>query len=229
MGEMAAGIAHELNQPLAAIENYAQACERRLKAETGDREKIEELVGKIKDQTHRAGNVLSRLRAMVKRQPVRMMPVDLNSVIRETVELANIESQFHDCQLNVELAPSLPAVVIDPIQIQQVVLNLIHNAIEASDAVGSDKERVVVVRTGKKSANHLEVSVADCGLGVTDVEADHMFEPFYSTKRSGLGIGLSLCRSIVNIHGGKIWHSRGPSAGTIFHFSLPVDTDESAG
>ena len=229
MGEMAAGIAHEINQPLAAIENYAQACERRLKAETVDREKIEELVEKIKDQTHRAGNVLSRLRAMVKRQPVRMMPVDLNSVIRETVELANIESQFHDCQLNVELAPSLPAVVIDPIQIQQVVLNLIHNAIEASDAVGSDKERVVVVRTGKKSANHLEVSVADCGLGVTDVEADHMFEPFYSTKRSGLGMGLSLCRSIVNIHGGKIWHSRGPSAGTIFHFSLPVDTDESAG
>jgi two-component system sensor kinase FixL len=228
MGEMAAGIAHEINQPLAAIENYAQACKKRLGAETVHQEKVEELVGKIRDQTHRAGDVLSRLRAMVKRQPVSMMPVDLNSVIQETIKLANMEAQLHDCRLSVELAPSLPVVVVDSVQIQQVGLNLIRNAIEASNAVSRDNEKVVVVKTSRNGANELEVRVTDCGLGVTDVEADHMFEPFYSTKRSGLGMGLALCRTIVNIHGGKIWHSRGPSAETIFHFSLPVDTEGSA-
>lgn len=226
MGEMAAGIAHEISQPLAAIENYARACERRLKNKTDDRIKIEELVDKIKTQAHRAGSVITRVRSLVKRQPTNMISVDLNSIIRETVELANMEAQLHDCRLALELACSLPAVVVDPIQIQQVALNLIRNAIEASDAVDGDNEKAVILRTRRSSVNELTVSVSDYGLGITDVEADHMFEPFYSTKRSGLGMGLSLCRTIVQVHGGKLWHSRGPSGETIFHFSLPVEPDE---
>lgn len=228
MGEMAAGIAHEINQPLAAIENYAQACARRLKVETGDHEKMEELVEKIKDQTHRAGKVLNRVRAMVKREPINMVSLDLNVVIQETIELAEMEAQLQDCRLSVELSRPLPAVVIDPIHIQQVMLNLIHNAIEASAGIGREKEKTVLLRTTKRDASHVEVSVADSGLGVTDIEADRLFEPFFSTKRSGLGIGLSVCQSIIAMHGGKIWHSRNPAGGTIFHFSLPVDSEEGA-
>ncbi|MFQ6022323.1 MAG: PAS domain S-box protein [Acidiferrobacterales bacterium] len=223
MGEMAAGIAHEINQPLAAIENYAQACGRRLKAGTDSREKIQGLVQKIRDQTVRAGNVLSRLRAMVKRQPIEVKVVNINSVIQETVELANVQMKFHDCRLELELTPSLPTVLVDPIQIQQVALNLIGNGMEAMGSTGRDVEKVVTVRTARTSSGGIEVSVADRGLGITDVEADHMFEPFYTTKRSGIGIGLSVCRNIISAYGGEIWYTRNPAGGAIAHFSLPAE------
>lgn len=228
MGEMAAGIAHEINQPLAAIENYAQAAEKRLQGATTTPDKIRELVIKIREQTNRAGNVLTRLRAMVKRQPVAIKQADINAVVRETIELAGMEAQLHDCRLELETEPSLPPVAIDRIQIQQVVLNLIRNALEASANIRRKKEKIVLVKTTKNSADYVEVSVTDAGLGLTDMEAERLFEPFFSTKRAGLGMGLSVSRSIIAMHGGKIWHSSSPCGGTIFHFSLPLDSEEGA-
>jgi signal transduction histidine kinase len=157
-----------------------------------------------------------------------MVSVDLNAVVQETVELANMEAQLRNCRLKIEFSRSLPAVVIDPIHIQQVALNLIRNAIEASEDVTRENEKVVLVRTTKTDTGHVEVSVADSGLGVTDMEGDRLFEPFFSTKRSGLGMGLSVCQSIIAMHDGKIWHTQNPAGGTIFHFSLPLDSEEGA-
>ncbi len=228
LGEMAASIAHEINQPLAAIETYAHACTRRLDAGTADAAKLRELVEKIRGQTSRAGNVIDRLLTMSKRHAIDITLADINQTVQATVELANMDAQLHDCELKVELNPSLPPVLVDKIQIQQVVLNLIRNAIDAMENISVAAERVVTIKTGRTSNNDVEVSVADRGLGVTEPEADYIFESFYSTKRSGVGIGLSICRKIITAYDGAIWHSRNPDGGATFHFSLPANTQGEA-
>jgi PAS domain S-box-containing protein len=228
LGEMAASIAHEINQPLAAIETYAHACTRRLDAGTADAAKLRELVEKIRGQTSRAGNVIDRLLTMSKRHAIDITLADINQTVQATVELANMDAQLHDCELKVELNPSLPSVLVDKIQIQQVVLNLIRNAIDAMENISVAAERVVTIKTGRTSNNDVEVSVADRGLGVTEPEADYIFESFYSTKRSGVGIGLSICRKIITAYDGAIWHSRNPDGGATFHFSLPANTQGEA-
>ncbi len=227
LGEMAAGIAHEINQPLAAIDSYAQACQRRLLSGIDNPEKLEELLGKIAGQAKRAGHVVSRLRAMMQRRTVEPNRTNINTLLQEVVSLAETDARLHDCRLDLKPCAVVTYVTVDAIQIQQVVLNLIRNGIEAMEKIARGNEKVIIVDATKSDADHIAVNVADCGVGVVvHSEADDVFEPFYSTKHSGMGMGLAISRNIIRAHGGEIWYSRNRACGTTFHFSLPVETSE---
>ena len=227
LGEMAAGIAHEINQPLAAIDSYARACQRRLLSGIDNPEKLEELVGKIAGQSKRAGHVVSRLRAMMQRRTVEPNRTNINMLLQEVVSLAETDARLHDCRLDLKPCAVVTYVTVDAIQIQQVVLNLIRNGIEAMEKIARGNEKVITVDATKSDADHVVVNVADRGVGVVvHSEADDVFEPFYSTKHSGMGMGLAISRNIIRAHGGEIWYSRNRAGGTTFHFSLPAETSE---
>ncbi|MCZ6732249.1 MAG: PAS domain S-box protein [Gammaproteobacteria bacterium] len=227
LGEMAAGIAHEINQPLAAIDSYARACQRRLLSDRDNPEKLEELVGKIAGQAKRAGHVVSRLRAMMQRRTVEPNRININTLLQDVVSLAETDAGLHDCRLDLKPYAPVTYVIVDAIQIQQVVLNLIRNGIEAMEKNTRGNEKVITVDATKSDADHIVVNVADRGVGVVaHSEADDVFEPFYSTKHSGMGMGLAISRNIIRAHGGEIWYSRNRAGGTTFHFSLPTETSE---
>ncbi len=227
LGEMAAGIAHEINQPLAAIDSYARACRRRLLSGIDNPEKLEELLGKIAGQAKRAGHVVSRLRAMMQRRTIEPNRTNINTILQDVVSLAETDAGFHDCRLDLKPCAPVTYVIVDAIQIQQVVLNLIRNGIEAMEKIARGNEKVITVDATKSDADHIVVNVADRGVGVVPhSEADDIFEPFYSTKHSGMGMGLAISRNIIRAHGGEIWYSRNRAGGTTFHFSLPTETSE---
>jgi signal transduction histidine kinase len=226
VGEMSAAIAHEVNQPLMAIENYALAARRRLEAgAVADGSKLRDLLDKIGAQAARAGDVLKRLRSIVKKHESEANRFDLGTLVADTLSLVEIETRLKDIRIDIIVAPDLPPVLADMVQIQQVVLNLALNGIEAMEASNvADKALRVEVRNGANDL--LVVRVIDCGDGVDSVDGEHIFEPFYSTKDMGLGVGLAICRSIVEAHGGKLWYSRDNDR-TVFQFTLPV-ADEKA-
>ncbi len=227
LGEMAAGIAHEINQPLAAIDSYARACQRRLLSGIDNPEKLEELVGKIAGQAERAGHVVSRLRAMMQRRTIEPNRTNINTLLQDVISLAETDAGFHDCRLDLKLCAVVTHVIVDAIQIQQVVLNLIRNGIEAMENIARGNEKVITIDATKSDADHIVVTVVDRGVGVVaHSEADDVFEPFYSTKHSGMGMGLAISRNIIRAHGGQIWYSRNRAGGTTFHFSLPAETSE---
>jgi len=222
VGEMSAAIAHEVNQPLMAIENYALAAHRRLKAEEGaEGNKVRELLNKIAGQAARAGDVLKRLRSIVKKHESEASCFDLGMLVHETVRLVEIESRLKDIRVEVVAASELPLVFADEVQIQQVVLNLVRNGVESmEESEVSDKTlKVEVQRLGE---HELAVRVLDRGRGVSQADRQHIFEPFYSTKDKGLGIGLAICRSIIEAHGGKLSYSLNPEGGSVFQFTLPI-------
>ena len=222
VGEMSAAIAHEVNQPLVAIANYALAARRRLGVEKeADHAKIVELLEKIGGQASRAGDVMKRLRSIVKRQESEASEVDLGKLVADTVNLVEMESRLKDIRVEVVVAGGLPPVLADDVQIQQVVLNLARNGIEAMDdpAVAEKVLRVEVANGGEHG---LVVRVVDRGRGIGTADGEHLFEPFYSTKEEGLGIGLAICRSIVEAHGGKLSHSVDAAGRTVFQFTLPT-------
>ena len=221
MGEMAGGIAHEINQPLAAIETYAQAVLRRLAGDRRDREKVVELTEKIIAQTARAGNVLSRLRAMVKKEPTRTEAANIVSVIDGVLDIARSGAVLEDCRIDTNYARSLPAVDIDPVQIQQVLLNLIHNAIEAMQEVDDTVQKVITINVETLGDDSVVVSVRDRGRGLADLDMEESFAAFQTTKPKGLGLGLSLSRTIIEAHGGRIWATQNEPKGAVFQFSLP--------
>ncbi len=227
LGEMAAGIAHEINQPLAAIDSYARACQRRQLSGIDNPEKLEELVGKIAGQAERAGHVVSRLRAMMQRRTIEPNRTNINTLLQDVISLAETDAGFHDCRLDLKLCAVVTHVIVDAIQIQQVVLNLIRNGIEAMENIARGNEKVITIDATKSDADHIVVTVVDRGVGVVaHSEADDVFEPFYSTKHSGMGMGLAISRNIIRAHGGQIWYSRNRAGGTTFHFSLPAETSE---
>jgi C4-dicarboxylate-specific signal transduction histidine kinase len=222
VGEMSAAIAHEVNQPLVAIANYALAARRRLGFEKpADYAKVVELLEKIGGQASRAGDVLKRLRSIVKRHESEASEIELGKLVTDTVSLVEMESRLKDIRIEVVVAGGLPPVLADAVQIQQVVLNLARNGIEAMDepAVAEKVLRVEVSRYGE---HELVVRVVDRGRGVDAADGEHIFEPFYSTKEQGLGIGLAICRSIVEAHGGKLSHLVDSAGRTVFQFTLPT-------
>jgi two-component system sensor kinase FixL len=215
MGEMASGLAHELNQPLTAIINYLQACRRLLPQSGTDR--IDALMQKSITQAERAGAVIQHLRRFIARGETEHHPEAIGSVIEEAAELALIGIGELGIEARIDLAEDLPPVMIDKVQIQQVVTNLLRNSV---DALGKGKG-VITIRAAR-SPDGIEIEVCDTGPGLDASVAERLFQPFVTTKPGGLGIGLSICRTIVEAHDGKLWASDNPGGGTIFHVTLPL-------
>jgi two-component system, LuxR family, sensor histidine kinase TtrS len=224
LGEMAGGLAHELNQPLAAIANYADGCELRLRGGEVDRAGLVEATRLIRQQADRAAQVIQRMRAFVrKREPVHA-PLDVNEFVQETIEFFEGLARRSGVVIDVSYAADLPIVQGDRVQLQQVVLNLLQNA---SDAMTDNEPRMrrVEVATGG-CATGVCITVADRGTGMSaDVKA-RLFEPFFTTKPNGLGIGLALCRSIIDEHGGRLEVDDTPGGGTLMRLSLPAEVSE---
>jgi PAS domain S-box-containing protein len=224
LGEMATGIAHEINQPLAAIESYTQACQRHMQARKSNPDKVEELLDKISGQAKRAGSVVSRLRAMMQRRTVNPIKIDINALLEEIVKIAEIDTRHHNCRLILKLAPSNSIIIGDDIQIQQVVLNLIRNAIDAMEDLNDEKEKKITVESKRKGSNDVMISVTDKGKGISELDATNIFEAFYTTKDHGLGMGLAICKNIIDAHGGEIDCSKTTTGGTTMYFTLPTET-----
>jgi signal transduction histidine kinase len=227
VGQMSTAIAHEVNQPLVAIKNYAVAARGRL-VRNGPLEmaKVRDLLDKIEIQASRAGDVLQSLRAMVKKHEPEMVETKIGELVAAALKLVEIESRNSSIRIEATITSDLPAVPVDGIQIQQVVLNLIHNAIEALEETRSD-DGVIKVSVVDKSKDEITVSVCDNGAGIRPENAKNIFDPFFTTKRAGLGVGLSICRAIVEAHGGRLSLITPPGGGCIFEFTLPVANGES--
>jgi C4-dicarboxylate-specific signal transduction histidine kinase len=220
MGEMATGLAHEINQPLTAIATYSQAALRMMGAPGGaDPEDLGEALKQITNQALRAGEVIKRLRAFVKNRATRTETLDVNRLIEDVQVLAESDARSNDVRLLLDLAEGVPPVSADPVQIQQVLLNLIRNAIDAlNEAPGAPREIVVRTRNGPDA---VEVEVVDRGPGIPAKVADNLFNPFYTTKATGTGLGLAISRSIIRAHLGRLGHRPTPGGGTTFYFTLP--------
>lgn len=218
MGQMGSALAHELNQPLTAIVNYLQAARRVLERERGALpERAGDALDKAAAQATRAGEIIRQLRQFVEKGQIGYRLEDVNQVVEEASALALVGAKEQDVRVMLELAPDLPAVPLDKIRIQQVVLNLVRNAIEA---MAESPERRLTIRT--RQLSEVEVSVCDTGGGLPPAVRDQLFQPFVSTKPKGMGVGLSICRSIVEAHGGRIRAEAGPGGGTTFTFTLPL-------
>ena len=221
LGELSGSMAHELNQPLTAILSNAQAAQRFLANDQVDLEELREILGDIVEQNRRAGDVLVGLRRLLKKGEVKTQPLDANDLVHEVLKLMRSELVNQSVEPLAQLSQDLPAVRGDRVQIQQVLLNLLMNASEAMK--DNDRaERQIVVRT-TACPEGVRFSVADSGPSISPEAFDRLFEPFFTTKTQGLGLGLSVCRTILSAHGGKLWaDSNGTSRGATVHFSLPA-------
>ena len=219
LGGMAAGLAHEINQPLAAIVSYARGSARRLRGGDLQPDALLEVVESITAQAVRAGAVLRRIRDFVRHHELPRERIDLCTLVREAVRFAEVEARQLGIALCVEPSGALLEVEVDVVQIEQVILNLVRNAFEATTG-RLDGAREVTIRCAR-SASGAEVTVSDTGTGVPPEAAGRLFEPFFTTKRDGLGLGLSISRSIVEAHGGKLWAAPNTPRGTTFHLELP--------
>ena len=219
LGGMAAGLAHELNQPLAAVVSYARGCARRLEQGEIPKAALLEVLEEISAQALRAGEVLRRIRDFLRGES-RREPVDLNDVVRRALRFAEAEARRAEVRLELGLSPEPLQIEVDPIQIEQVILNLVQNGFEVM-ASNNGTERVLAIGTRRLSGDTVEVSVRDTGSGVPTDVAPRLFDPFFSTKPDGLGLGLSISRTIVEAHGGRLWATPTPGArGTVFRFTL---------
>ena len=222
MGEMASGIAHELNQPLTAIMNYARAARRHLDRSEPDPAPIADLVDKAGQQAERAAEIIKRLRRFIRQDESERRLEPINAVVEEAAALALIGASDHHIELIFDLNDSLPPVLIDRIEVQQVVLNILRNAIEAFVGPGDRKIRV---STGAVGSEKVRVDIRDNGPGLAPEIADDPFRPFQTTKEDGLGIGLAISRTIIDAHGGRLWAKNLPEGGAAFCFSLPVGSE----
>jgi len=219
LGEMAGGLAHEVNQPLTAIAAYAQACLRMSGAGTLTIDDATEAVKKIDEEALRAGEIIRGLRQLVRQRESDRENCDVNELIRSAVRISAPDARLRGVGVTVQLDEGIPPVLVDAVQIQQVLLNLIRNAVESSADAGAKES--VVVRSASDSEGGVLLAVEDQGVGIPEAEEASLFRTFYTTKDSGLGLGLSISRSIVSSHGGALWFQREPGAGTTFVFTLP--------
>ena len=217
LGEMASTLAHELNQPLSAIANYLRGSLRLLTNEDVPRERLAEALDKASEQTLRAGEIIRRLRDFVSRGETERRVESLPKLIEEAGALALVGAKEHGVRVAFDLDPEVNLVLADRVQIQQVILNLIRNAIDAMDASPRRELRIAVRPDGEDMAR---IIVADTGPGVSAEVAEHLFQPFITTKRHGMGVGLSISRTIVEAHGGRIWVEETPGGGATFNFTL---------
>ncbi len=220
VGEMSAGIAHELNQPLTAVANYAQACERLLRLPDPDIGEIREALVQITDQAVRAGDIIRRLRALARNDVMRPEPTDINRLVSELTDMIQLDAKAHDAQYKLELASRLPEVEVDRAQVQQVVLNLVRNALEALAETGRTPRRVSLRTTSIDGM--VEIAVCDNGPGVSSTIASRLFAPFVTTKAHGTGLGLAMSRTIVRSHQGSLEYRPNTPVGACFVVRLPL-------
>jgi PAS domain S-box-containing protein len=226
MGQLAASVAHEVNQPIAAAVISAQAALRWLSAQPPDLKEVQQALRHIVNEGNRAAEVIERIRALIKKAPPRKEQVDINEAIRQVIELIRGEAIKHGTSVQTQLADGLQFVEGDRVQLQQVLLNLVINAIEAMSGV-SDGMRELLVSTGNADGGYVLVAVRDSGPGFALDRAELLFAPFHTTKPTGLGMGLSICRSIIEAHGGRLWAGANVPCGAVFQFTLPVHPDVS--
>ena len=221
VGEMASGIAHELNQPLAAIATYAHACDRLLGAPDADIDEVRAALKQIAEQAVRAGDIIRKLRGLARNERPQRLPSDVNSVIDELNDLINSDAGAHGVTYRHELQPNLPQVVLDSSQIQQVVMNLVHNALD-SLALAQVEARELVITTRLTPGGDVEIAVCDNGVGVHDSIKDRLFTPFCSTKPTGTGLGLPMSRTLVRAHEGALEYQPNEPRGACFNVRLPA-------
>jgi len=221
MGELAASIAQEVNQPLAAVITNASACLRWLAATPSNMAEANAAVQRVIRDANRAGEVIVGIRAFLKRGQPRKTQLQMGEIVREVVILAQGEARTHEVAMRVESTADLPPVLADQVEVQQVLLNLILNAIEAMSTV-TERARVLEVATAKHGADEVVVAVRDSGPGLDLGRMERLFDPFYTTKPDGMGMGLAISRSIIDAHGGQLWAMPNDGPGATFRFTLPV-------
>jgi two-component system sensor kinase FixL len=221
--EAGAGIAHELGQPLGAVLNYVNACVRFLTAAEGSPPGVLEGLRAAAAQAARATEIVRRWRNLVRRGAPERSPADVNRLVEESLALLNDELRRSGAALRLGLAGQLPPIWCDPVQIQQVILNLVRNALDALHEVPSGR-RALIVETAASQAGAVEVRVGDTGPGLEPEMARRLFEPFVTSKPTGMGLGLTICRTIIESHGGRLRAERNPENGVTFHFTLPTGT-----
>ncbi|QRM34321.1 PAS domain S-box protein [Microvirga sp. VF16] len=227
IGELTSSIAHEVNQPLAAIVTNANAALRWLASQPPNLAEVRATLERIVQDGHRAGAVIGRARALFRKTATITTRVDLNELIRDTVALVQGEVRRHRILLRTELAPDLPPVAGDRVQLQQVILNLVLNGLEAMKE-GAERPRELLIRSRLDETGAVLVAVHDTGVGLDPQNMERVFEAFYTTKLDGLGMGLAICRSIIEAHGGQLWASASEPWGAVFQFTLPADQDKTA-
>jgi PAS domain S-box-containing protein len=218
LAERSASIAHEINQPLAAVVTNGHACQRWLAAEPPNVQRARVTTERIIREATSAAEIVDRIRALFKKVSVSRITANINEVIIQACRLMTNEVSVKKVSIETDLERDMPSVLIDCVQLRQVVVNLVRNAIEAMTST-VDEQRLLVIRSRREGTNEVRVEVQDHGSGVEDTE--RIFEPFYSTKEDGMGIGLSICRSIVEAHDGRLWATREEPKGTMLGFTLP--------
>lgn len=219
LGEMASGLAHELNQPLAAISNYLEAARRLMAGDAADDGAATRALEAAVSEAHRAGEIIRRMRSMARRAPEHAAAADLNELLREVVELCAAEVRAAGAEVVLELAPSLPLAKLDRIAIGQVLVNLVRNGLDAMQGT-TGRARVLTLGSAVVD-DSLEVTVRDTGCGLSETALVHMFDPFFTTKPDGLGMGLPISQTIIETHKGRLWAEADPRGGTVFRFALP--------
>jgi len=221
MGELAASIAHEVNQPLAALLTSAETALRWLDRQPPNLERAEQSIERAVDEGKRAADIVSRIRDLSRKAPVRREQLDINATILGVMGLTRAALSEKGVSAKMQLAESLPPIFGDRVQLQQVILNLIMNAVEAMSEVSAES-RGLLISTGQAEAEGILVAVSDSGPGLPQDSPQRVFDAFYTTKPSGLGLGLSICRSIVEAHGGRLWANPNEPRGTVFSFTVPI-------
>ena len=229
LGELSGSLAHELNLPLGAILNNAQAAQRMLDNGKTDLAEFREILNEIVSEDKHAGEVIRRLRLWLQKGEVQQHSLHINKVVKDVLKLIRIDLINQNVIVNIQLARNLPAITGDPVQLQQVLVNLTVNACDAMADCDVAGRRLLICTRAKKSGAAVLVSVTDMGGGVPEEQMEQVFEPFFTTKEKGMGLGLSVCRSIITAHHGKLWATNNADRGATFHFTLPANLSQKDG
>ena len=224
-GQLTASIAHEVNQPIAGVVTNAEVALRWLGARPPDLDEIRAALGRIIRDGKRASDVVGRTRALVKKAPPRKARFDLNDAVRDVISLTRSEVLKHGVSLQTQLGEGLPLLRGDRVQLQQVILNLVLNAVEAMSGLDGGP-RELLISTERETSGGVRVTVRDSGPGLDPQSVDRLFEAFYTTKPEGMGMGLAICRSIIEAHGGRLWATANEPRGAAFQFTFPPDRDD---
>jgi signal transduction histidine kinase len=222
LGVLAAGIAHEVNQPLISIQNYAQAARRYIPSDAVHEPKLNELLTEIEHEAGRAGTIIQKTRKLLASGRVEAVLTAVDSILKEVLAALRPEIESHNCRIDYDPGTSVPAVLADPLQIQLVLGNLLHNALQAMESTDQHGSKLISITVCTITGQQVQISVADRGSGVPADVDEEVFDPLFTTKPKGMGVGLSACRTIIEAHGGRIWHTPNPLGGAIFHFTLPI-------
>lgn len=220
MGEMAAGVAHEVNQPLTAITNYARVAKRMMAKDNADMSLLQETLDKIEAQSHRASEIIRRIRRFMKKPATGKEVLSVPALLEDTRQFAEVDMRNNKGAIELSVPEDMPDVLADPVQVQQVALNLIRNALEATSSI--DSSAPVEVSASVKGDTCVRIQVRDHGIGLSEDAEEKLFLPFFTTKDEGMGIGLSTCRSLIQAQGGDIGFERPEDGGACFYFTLPV-------